>query len=60
VFELARHVKVVTGEAVNGNVETESGTLAANVYAVVNGKSAYSITAVKRGQHVACIIVYDD
>jgi hypothetical protein len=57
---MSRHVKIVTGEAVNNNVETESGTLAANIYTVVNGKTAYTLTAVKQGQHVACIIIFDD
>jgi hypothetical protein len=57
---MARHVKIVTGELINSNVETESDTLAAAIYAVINGKSAYTVSVTKQGQHAAAVITYDD
>lgn len=57
---MTRHVKIVVAEAYDGDVETNTGTLAKKVYDIVNGKSAYTITAVPRGQKTAVIIAYDD
>jgi hypothetical protein len=60
---MARHVTIVTGELIDGNVETDTlptTSLAKKVYDVVNGKSAYDISIAKQGQNAAVIICYDD
>jgi len=57
---MARHVKIVSSEAFDGNVETDAATtLAKKIFDVVNGNTFIGMTAVKQGQHTAVIIVYD-
>jgi hypothetical protein len=58
---VARHVKVVTAELVDGNVETDAATtLAKKIFDIINGKSAYTVSVARQGQHAAAVITYDD
>jgi hypothetical protein len=54
-----RHVKVVSGPTYDGNAETDAGTLAAKVYAVVNGATVISITAMTFMKNPSVCVIYD-
>jgi hypothetical protein len=56
---MARHVDIVTGEAVDG--DSESGTLLAKkIYDTVNGATFVSMAASVNGRYVAVVIITDD
>ena len=57
---MTRHVSIVTTEIAGDSAETTTNSMAAKVYAVVNGKTVIATALVKIGRDCATLIVFDD